>query len=250
MFRIDRTRVKISGMPGAQNLQANVEQDAPLSAPVQGPEMTEEFIRLQEDLTAEILARANTQAEEIKLEAQQLLKKAKNEAEAIQVSARELGYNEGKTQAESEYAQLINDNNNALSRVMEEIASGRQTLLDEVEENIIDLCFDIIKKMATMDRAKDGDIFKGIIKKTLAQMDMEGKLILRLSVEDIERFFPEGEATFHLGDSLVKVSVVEDSTLRSGDTIVETETEAITAGIDSQMKNIELAFRQQLGKSS
>lgn len=256
MFRIDRTRVSLTSN---QDLAANV---APAEEPEVQPQPTEdtaalqneaqevleELVRQGEEAANEMIVAAEAQASSIKQMADAALEGANSEAEAIREQARLEGYEEGLRGAQAECAGLIAQNAEALERVIAEISSARELMMEEMEGEIIDLCFEIIRKIAVMDRAKDADLFKSIIKKTLGQMELNGKITVNVSTEDLENIFPDGEAVFSIGDEQVTVSIVDRPELNGGDIVVESDNEAITSGVDSQIRSIELAFKQQLGK--
>lgn len=252
MFRIDRSRVKISD-PCSVEISREIQDKSETSAEELAARREEEneiSRGMAEKLAEEITSDARRQAEVIEVQAALLADQAKHDSELLKSEAMAIGYEEGLAKAEADYMKFVKENDNALNRVLTEIERGRSEMFKEMEAEMIDLCFAVIKKIATMDRERDGEIFKSIIRKVLNQMDTTSKFTIRLSDEDFERFFPGGEATFAVGDSQVTVAVVADPELQGGDIIAESENETVAAGVDVQIKNIELAFRRGLGKTN
>lgn len=247
MFRIDRTRVNISSI---QDIRANV--DGPGNdgaAPYAQTDTGSELLERNKALAEEILSNAEKRAEDAKKAADEILRKARHDAQKLRADAKASGYEEGKAQAELEYSKLIEKSNESLQRVIAEIERGRTKMFGEMESELIDTCLAVIRKIATMDRSSDGDLFKSIIKKALKQIELTGKIIIRLSSEDRQRFFPDEESIFNMGDSQVTATIIDDSGLEGGDIVIETENASVLAGIESQLKYIELAFRRRLDKS-
>lgn len=255
MFRIDRTRVNLASSQNIQNIPTQKAEQVPSpsvpDAPAEEavPARREEISEQDRALAEKLIADASREAEEMARQAAETLEKAGRDAELIRAEAKAQGYEEGKSRAETDYVAFIKENDAALNRVIAEIARGREEMFANMEGELIDLCFAIIRKIATMDRARDGELFRSIIKKTLSQMELSEKFMIRLSTEDFERFFPSGEASFTVGDSQITASVVDDQELRGGDIVVESDNETVTAGVETQIKCIELAFRRMLGKS-
>lgn len=274
MFRIDRTRVNVHSSenePKSQQALSEITVPAETAGGGQQQEASMVPADVREDITNRIIAEANAAAEEIRraAEAQQkaaeldrlaaederraaekLLLDAKTEAERLFEESRIKGYEEGQSRAQRELDELTSENGEALNRLFAEVRAKILENFENVEAEIIDLCFATVRKIANLDRTKDGELFKAAIKKTLKSMDLSGSFSIRLSGEDYNRFFPEGEYVFDLGDGQVKAALAADEKLSGGDIVIDTETEVITAGIESQLKCIEIAFNQQLGRKN
>lgn len=248
MFRIDRSRVNLSSV---QDMRANA------GDPVLEVRPEEAVIPAQsvpnaagEVASAKIIENARKEAEYIREQAKHALSKAVLDAQAMQISARQLGYEEGMAEARREYAEMAAKNKESLCIVISEIQQKSQEMYDNLEGDIVDLCFAVVKKLADMDRAGDGSFYKSMIRKALGQMEITNKLSVHVCAEDCERFFPDGEVSFPTGDGIVTATVQDAPELGSGDIIIENGNETVTAGLETQMKSIELVFRQLLGKNN
>lgn len=261
LFRIDRSMVSITENPKKEEKpeqkQApqpgeDSEEQAQESAGLRGIAIDELLLKQGEAIAKGLVSEASVEAQSLRRQAEAELSEAKQKAEEIRESARREGFESGKREAEEQvsalYEELAAQTQQSLERVIGEIESGRERMIAEMEDEVIGLCFAILKKVAALDRARDGELFKTTIKKALSQMELNASITVTLSAEDAERFFPEGEAVFELGDSLVTAEVVSSQKADEGSIYIESGSEIVNAGVDSQLKIIELAFRRLVGK--
>lgn len=197
-------------------------------------------------MTAEMTSQAEAQAGEI-------LEAAQEEAERIRVTAREEGHREGfgsgREEALAESAKERKEESRKVGKLIKDIGKARDTMLGELEDEIIDLILATSRKIVCTAIDKDDAVFESIIKNALRQIKWEGKITLRVSSKDYERFFSEGSASFVVGDETISVSVVEDKALENGACHIESEGETVDAGVDSQIKHISIAFHGVGGES-
>jgi flagellar biosynthesis/type III secretory pathway protein FliH len=91
---------------------------------------------------------------------------------------------------------------------------------------------------------KDDKIFEDMMQTALARLRKEGKIVIRMSPEEY-RNFSSPNAQFVINNERIQAAIVEEPLFGKGDLIVESEGETINAGVDSQLRYIELAFRGQ-----
>lgn len=276
MFRIDRRLVNLEP---SQSLQANTpeaadkaakEAQAPVSAPADPldlvelsgqeqpaepveqpappPEEDVEHIERAEQRIRELTEAADEMVRQAELKAKMLVQNAEIEAINIRSQGWEAGYDEGRTEFETERLQQMAEDRAALERVIGEVVQARKEILDGLEDEIVDLALAVAKKIVNVAIQKDDIIFESILKNALHQMKREGKITIRVSGQEYERFFSSGSATFVLGDESVTATIVNDPLLPEGGGIVESEGETINAGVDSQLRYIAIAFKQSEGQ--
>ena len=250
MFRIPQSRVHINPTEIVRiyaetekeaGAAISEEEDADDSA--QSPAETEESVESIPESVKAVTEKAESEARE-------LIFRAELEAVKLKAAAEDAGYKEGAVRAEEEYALLLTENKASLRRLVEEIEAGRARMLEGMESEIIDLCLAIVRKIADADRTKDGELFRAAIQKALGRMNSESGITIRVSNADFERFFPDGEASFDTADGRVSAVIAGNPDLAEGDVIIDAEDESIKAGVNSQIKNIELRFRQRLGNGN
>ena len=88
-------------------------------------------------------------------------------------------------------------------------------------------------------------MFTSLIKNALRQVSTDGKIVIRVGPVEYERFFSSGSAVIELGSGVaVTASVLRDVTLEEGDCIIDTDDMTVNAGLESQLKYVELAFKE------
>jgi len=256
LFRIEKSRVNISEV---RELQVTV-----ISAEASATGLTEERVSAappqsspyesaQAKATA-LLENTRREADALALQSKELLREAQAESERLKNEARQqgfdMGYSEGQAEAQQMFEALTAGHAEVFSNVLADIKHAGDTMISEMEGDIIDLCFSVLRKIAAFDRTTDGEIFKSIIKKAMSQVDLTGKVSIRLSHGDFERFFPNGTAVFDINDTSVTASVTSDPEFVEGDIAVDTESETVLAGAETQLRNIEIAFNHSLGSGN
>ena len=195
---------------------------------------TEILVKARED-AMKLTKEANAQKEE----AEELLQTAKETVEEDRRVARQEATEEGMRK----YDAKLQEDDEMLRRVINELYEERSRMVDEFEGELVELSMEIARKVINSDIS--GDTFRSMIMNVLSHMNLHGKLTIRVGAAEYDRFFSTGHAVFALGDgATVTAAVIRDSLLQDGDCIVDTEDETINAGVDSQLKLIELSFNK------
>jgi len=259
LFRIDRNFVNLGATRFVQ---------------VDGGEGTEagaigESLNAAASATYAIQTQAQAQAQEMiqnaEAQAQEIIQEARDEIAGMMVKAREEaeeqrrrawqeghaeGSAEGKRSCEEILAGKIREDDEMLKNVINEIYDERERTYSGLEDEVVGLSLAIVKKVINpTEEALDG-VFESMIKNALKQIAPDGKVILRVGTTEYERFFSSGSAVIELDSGVsVKASVLRDASLSGGDLIIDTPTETINAGVNSQLKYIALAFEKMILKN-
>jgi len=204
----------------------------------------------------EILDKAGADA---KASAGKIVSEARNEAAALLVSAREQaederrsawqeGFAEGSLEGRRSYdTQLetkMREDDEKLRSVVEELYDERERTYGGLEDELIGLAMEIVKRILDPAEA-ESNVFEALIKNALKQLNPDGKVVIRVNQAEYERFFTSGSAVFELGEGIkVSASVVKDAALGAGGLIIDTGEATVDAGLDSQLKQIRLAFNK------
>jgi len=205
-----------------------------------------------------MLAQAKAEAEQ---QAKQIVDNARDEAAVIMLNAQEQaeqecsrafqegyaeGVQEGKRLYDERLAVKINEDDEVLKRVLREIYDEMKRMYDGLEEESVGLAIEIVRKVIAPAEEAVGGVFESLIRNALRQITPDGKIIIRVSPTEYDRFFSSGSSTIALdNDVVVAASVIRDATLAGGDCIIDAENETINAGLSSQLKYIALAFKEQ-----
>ena len=193
-------------------------------------------------------------------EADEIVQSARERIEEERESARRDGYAEGEREGRRvydeqleeklrdvnvEFESKIREDDEKLKRVIEELYDERTKTYDGLEEQVVGLSVDIVRKVINPSEEGFGGVFEMLIRNALKQINPDGKIIIRVSPAEYERFFSSGSAVFELDRGVtVTASVLRDVSLGEGDCVVDTEGETIDAGLDTQLKFIRLAFEK------
>jgi len=207
-------------------------------------------------------AQAQAHAQEILAEAQEqaatLLQQAKDEIATLIVTTRDQaeedrlrsvqeGYSEGKAEGgrfyDEQLAAKIREDDEMLKRVISEVYSERERIFESLEDEVVTLSLDIVRKVIHPADEQIGGVFEPLVRNALKQMTPNEKVIIRVSPAEYERFFSSGSAVFKLeSGAVINASIMRDASLNERDCIIDAEDETINAGFESQLKYVKLTF--------
>ncbi len=257
MFRIDKKNVKISDLPELIKPAAGKDGDAELSkAAPQGGEQPltnieppraslrpdAEAERRTAEKVAQILKSAADQADIMIREADETLRRAESEAIELRGKAWQAGHSEGRAEGERQAAERAEREMADFHTFVQALRRAQEDYAGMRERDIVELSLAIAKKIVNVSVKKDDIMFESLIKNALNQMKREGKLLIRVSEEEYTHFFSSGSAVFILGDQTVTATVVADPVLPSGGCVIESDSETLDAGVDTQLRHISLAL--------
>ena len=197
-----------------------------------------------------LLAETAAQAEAMKADAQKsadsILREANDRVASIEQEAKEIGYAEGyqagQKKANIEAAARKETESEEFQTLLKNINEQRVHMIENLEAEIVSLVINIVKKIIKVKLKEDDQIFLNMIADAIGQLKSKGKIIVRVAEEQYQELFSEGNQTFKIDDQLVSVTVIEEGQFSDGDCIIETVGEAIDIGINTQIKYIEMAF--------
>jgi len=262
LFRIDRSFVKLGSTKriNVGGTEEETEVDARgeiLNAAASATYMEAEdtLASAQDKLTnaQDTLNSAKLRSEEMleaaREEVAAMLHQAQEEIEESKRQAWEEGYaegaEEGKHSFDEQLTEKIREDDEMLKRVISELQEERDRTFAGLEEDVVALSLDIVRKVIHPSEEAAEGVFESMIRNALRQLSPDGKVIIRVSPAEHERFFDSGSISLDLaGGVTTTVSVLRDISLNSGDLIIDTDEETINAGVDSQLKYIKLAFEK------
>jgi len=261
LFRIDRNLVNLSARQYI-TVEKKAEEAGAVGETPDAAASAAELIRAEAHAEAEaraknILSEAEAKA---KAKAKKIVDDARDEAAALIVAAREQvevdrraawqegfteGSEEGKRSFDKQLSDKMREDDGKLERVIEELYNERTNTYDRLEDDMVDLAIQIVRKILDPAEEEFGEYFRAMIVSALRQLNPDGKIVIRVSSSDYERFFPTGGAAFEMDSGVtVTASVIKDERLGEGGCVIDTEDATINAGLDSQLQYIELAFNQ------
>jgi flagellar assembly protein FliH len=275
LFRIDRNLVNL-----AASRYIHVENEAfDADAAGESPDAAASKIALmREEMLAEARAearaemRAESQAEalataqkivdeaesEAREKAEQIVNIARDEAAELLVAARDQveddrrsawqegftdGSDEGRRAYDEQLSASLKESDEKLRSVIEELYRERTSTYDGLEQEVVGLAIEIVRKLLSPSGEELNSMFMPLIGNALKQINPDGKIVIRVSPAEYERFFQSGSAVFELdGGVKVTASILRDISVGSGGCVIDTEDTTVNAGLDSQLRYVQLAF--------
>ena len=210
----------------------------------------EQELKFEEGNLKKIVAEAEEKAgailSEAKAQALAIVEKARAEADGVREKARDEGYAEGSAKADGEIEKRCKEKSAALENLLTELSSTWDSFTCNLENEIITIVLETTKKVINVALEKDDKLFVDLIQNATSQIKHEGKIVVRVSKEEYNRIFESGSSReFLINNEQIKATIIEEPLFEKGDCVIESEGETVNAGINSQLKYIELAFRGQ-----
>jgi len=206
-----------------------------------------------QDVMMQYESEAEAEAQEIinvaKEKAAQIIEDAQDEIEEQRKRAYDEGFaegdNEGRQVYEAKLDEELRENEASLKNVLDEIARERERSFIEMENDIVNLAVEIVKKIINPAEEELNNVFITLIKNALRQMPTDGKFIIRVAPGEYEKYFSSGSAAIELDSgTTVTASVLRDVSLEDGDCVIDTEDVTVNAGVNSQLNYVKLAFER------
>lgn len=179
-----------------------------------------------------------------RLEAEAIVEDARVQAETIAEFARKEGYRQGLQQAEEENRLRFEEDKKSVDAILEEMHRAQRDFTVNHEKEILGIILALAKKIINAAVQVDDVMYESMITNALHQMKRSGKITVYVSPKDYKRFLTPGSASYILDGEKVAVRIVEDADIKQGGLLLESDLEVIDAGIDTQLKKIELAFNE------
>ena len=261
MFRIDRNFVKLgstrsvlvvsddgteAGAVGeAPNAAASMSYMVQLQAQEQAMELLEEAKGEAEEQAALIIQAARDEAAFLIIDAQDEIEEERQKAWREGFAK---GTEEAKISYEEQLTEKIRDDDEKLKRVLNEIYDERERTYNGLEDEVVGLSLEVVRKIINPAEEALGGVFESLIKNALKQLSsFDGRVVIRVSPAEYERFFASGSAVVELDSGVtVTASILRDAALGGGDCIIDTDGETVNAGLNSQLKYIALSFERLL----
>jgi type III secretion protein L len=165
-------------------------------------------------------------------EAEELLRKAGEEAERIRLGARE-AYAEEKRRG---YARGQEEGRLELSEHMLDTVGKALDYLESLEGDMVALVKEAIKKI--LGDLPGEEIVSGVVRKALSLAQSQRRVTLRVSVQDKPAVQEKLAELLREYSSIEFVDIIDDARLKPGDCLLESELGVIDTGLATQIKAI------------
>lgn len=190
-----------------------------------------------------IVAAAKTAAAKISAQATLAADEMKNDAlrEGTERGYAE-GFAKGRGEGAAAYSAAMQDAQKVLDSVVARVEEERTALYSAAEQQCVSLAVDVAQKVIGTALELDENAFPALVRRALEEIQSEGRVTVRVSPLQYEIFFAENPKW--LSDESRTVTVVPDEGLPDDGLRLESEIEAINAGVREQMNAIRAAIAQ------
>ena len=215
-----------------------------------GPDTPVQYAQLQAEL---ILKQAREEAEQF---VEQARAEVQQELDGIRAGARDEGYREGYAQGTAKAMEdAIRDREAAAERMEKDVAEflekaslAREEMLGQTREEMLDLCIAIAEKVVRVSLRSSSEVIVRMIQAATERLKRQEWVHIYISGCDAKGAAQISPAlTTALGALSQHVKIVPMGDDESGTCIVETPEEIIDASVSTQMSNIRDILRDQMG---
>ncbi|MCC5912025.1 MAG: hypothetical protein JJT76_16520 [Clostridiaceae bacterium] len=198
----------------------------------------------------ELLGNAKKEAEAIlqksQQEAESIIAEAYEDSKVILENAREEGYSEGIQLGKQEGYNTFQSMMDEAQTLKKETLKTKKDLAISLEQDIVDLVMDCIKKIINHEIKENKELLLNLIEKGLEKCTFTETLIIRVSEEDYEFVDSYKSRVYMMTEGIDELSVKSDAALKRGSVIIETLSGRIDSGIQTQINQIEVLFKDLL----
>jgi type III secretion protein L len=171
-------------------------------------------------------------------EAKKIINEAKKEAETIIKNSKEAFEEERK----KGHAKGLEEGKQAHADLMLEIASKKLQEYEKFESSIINIVMRSIRRILG-DMNKD-EVIAAVVRNSLSMIRNQKSVVVRVSPENAPRVREAIQPMGGSGENAVQYEVMADGRLGDDDCVIETETGAVNASLDVQLKAIEKTLQK------
>ncbi len=177
--------------------------------------------------------------EAARAEAEALLARARDEAEALREAAREEGFREGQERAREEVAQRIE----ALEGLLRELAEWKPRLYEEGRAQVLELVLALVRKILgpLSEQCEEAVVY--VTERALQSIADRENVTVRVHPDDLQAVVDAKPAFLETVDGIRQLTVVEDPSVSRGGCRVQTPTAEIDARLETQLEELVRVLR-------
>jgi flagellar biosynthesis/type III secretory pathway protein FliH len=194
--------------------------------------------RASDQLPPEKILEIQNLISDAKDEAEDIIQKAHHEADNIREKAHKSGYEDGQEKAFKEMQERIDSIHSVFKKGIEDIASLKQRILSQSENDIVRLATAIAKRLACRELQQHPDTIAAIVKEAIEAIRGEDKIVIEVHPDDHAiltqyvdelRENPEGP--------VIRMEANPD--LKPGGCIIVTDTSLTDMSLEARMDSID-----------
>ncbi len=174
-----------------------------------------------------------------------IIKEAYMQADQIRTNAFKEGYAAGIDEAKAKMQALIREKTVEWNSIKADLDEFRTAVIEELEENILQLSFDIAEKIVNIQLEKDDIVYINIVKRAIESLKAKEKFILRLNETQYTKYFKDGWAWLADEMQCAPFTAARDTSVKPYGCIVESEEGIVYAGVEDQMNKLHSALKPE-----
>jgi flagellar assembly protein FliH len=198
-------------------------------------------IELPETFRAEELGMGKEELVDFaKSEAEQIVRKAMEEAGNIREHAKESGLEEARRIAEETASDKVREALETLNQAVIE----RKKIIKDAEGEVLRLALKVAEQIIKSEVSLHRDVSLNIVSDAISRVSDREQVIIKVNREDLENIKKYKDRIGSIVDGIKSLSIVEDSAVEPGGCVIETNLGYVDARISTKIAAIEEAFRK------
>lgn len=173
-------------------------------------------------------------------EAEQILRKAMEEAELVKEHAKTSGLEEARRLAEESASDKVKEALETLNQAVNE----RKRIIKDAEGEILRLALKVAEQVIRSEVSLHRDVSLNIVSDAISRVSDREQVLIKVNREDVEHIKKYKDRISSVIDGIKSLSIVEDSSVEPGGCVIETNLGYVDARISTKLAAIEEAFRK------
>lgn len=166
-----------------------------------------------------------------KTEAQKIVERARQEAEAVLNEARTKGQQDGKAEVSARIKEALETLNQAVRE--------RKEIIKDSEAEILRLAIKVAEQIVKSEVSLHRDVCLNIVTEAISRVSDREQIIVRVNREDSEYLKRYKDRLAGMLDGVKSFSILEDSNIETGGCVIETNLGFVDAKISTKLKALE-----------
>ncbi len=198
-----------------------------------------------EQLLEKARHKCDTLIKEAEIEAERLLEqarlKAEKEAADIAEEAWQRGYAEGMEAAAEQNRSILEE----AEGIRQNAAEEYDNIIAGMEEDILELVIKVARKAVAGELSANRDVILQLVSSALSECSNKNGAVVKVSTADSEYLTENRERLAAVAEGAAGLEIKPDSTMKTGDCIIETPLGSIDAGAGTRLAKMEEAMREE-----
>lgn len=223
------------------------ESDAGLSGQFEPGMPVKNFDDLFKEQEEDAKKRAEEIIEEARRRAEQILQEANEQVETVRNEAREEGLNRGLEEGRARAEEELDARRQELETEKAENEKEFQQFVEEIEPKYADVLCALLQKITGVLVTDKKDVMLHLIRSSMVDMNPAKHYTIRVSTEDVMFVESHKEEILLQTGADVVVDIEEEKGLAKDQCIIETDTQMLECGFQTQLDNLMMTLRMLAG---